>query len=90
MRYKNHSKCTRRDESLQTYDTNILYISQNLINTNNIYGTNITKARNIPLDFILNRLKTLKVFLASIEIFLYVTLLDMTNVMQSSDTATGV
>ena len=37
----------KRDESLQTYDTNILYISQNLINTNNIYSANVTKTRNL-------------------------------------------
>ena len=48
----------RRYESLQIYDTKILYIWQNLINKNNIYGTNITKMRNLPRDFILNWFKT--------------------------------
>ena len=47
-------------ESLKTYDTNILYIRQNLIDTNNIYSTNITKTRNLPRGFILNRFKRLK------------------------------
>ena len=49
-------------ESLKTYDTNILYIRQNLINTNNIYSTNITETRNLPQGFILNWFKTLKYF----------------------------
>ena len=52
----------KRYESLQTYDTNILYILQNLIDTNNIYSTNIIKTRNLSRDFILNRFKTLKYF----------------------------
>ena len=38
----------RRYEGLKTYDTKILYIIQNLINTNNIYRTNITKTMNLP------------------------------------------
>ena len=37
----------KRYESLQTYDTNILYIRQNLINTNNINSTNITETSNL-------------------------------------------
>ena len=37
----------RRYESLKTYDTNISYIRQNLINTNNIYSTNIAKTLNL-------------------------------------------
>ena len=57
----------RRYESLQTYDTNILYIWQNLINTNNIYSTNIT--RNLPRDFMLNRFKTLKYFWQALKYF---------------------
>ena len=52
----------RRYESLQTYDTNILYISQNFINTNNIYSTNITKTRNLPPGFILNQFKRSNIF----------------------------
>ena len=56
-------------ESLKTYDTNILYIWQNLINTNNIYSTNITKTRNLPWDFILNRFKTLKYFWQALKYF---------------------
>ena len=54
-------------ESFKTYDTNILYIWQNLINTNNISSTNITKTRNLSRGFILKA----QIFLASIEIFLY-------------------
>ena len=62
----------RRYESLQTYDTTILYILQNLINTDDIYSTNLTKTRNLPramyqIDLKLNAL----IFLPSIEIFLY-------------------
>ena len=38
-------------ESLETYDTNILYIWQNLINTNNIYSTNITKNKESSSGF---------------------------------------
>ena len=56
-------------ESLKTYDTNILYTLQNLINTNNIYGTNITKTRNLPRGFILNRFKTLKYFWQALKYF---------------------
>ena len=56
-------------ESLKTYDTNILYIWQNLINTNNIYSTNITKTRNLPRGFILNRFKTLKYFWQALKYF---------------------
>ena len=59
----------RRYESLQTYDTIILYVRQNLTNTNNIYSTNITKTRNLPRDFILNRLKTLKYFWQALKYF---------------------
>ena len=57
----------RRYKSLQTYDTNILYIWQNLINTNNIYSTNIT--RNLPRDFILNQFKMLKYFWKALKYF---------------------
>ena len=52
----------RRYESLQTYDTNILYIGQNLINENIIYSTNITETRNLPQGFMLDQFKTLKYF----------------------------
>ena len=60
-------KIERRYESLQTYDRNIFYIWQNLINTNNIYSTNIT--RNLPRDFILNRFETLKYFWQALKYF---------------------
>ena len=56
-------------ESLKTYDTNILHILQNLINTNNIYSTNIIKTRNLPRGFILNRFKTLKYFWQTLKYF---------------------
>ena len=52
----------KRYESLQTYDTNIFYILQNLINTNNIFSTNKTKTRNLLRGFILNQFKMLKYF----------------------------
>ena len=42
------ARIEKRYERLQTYDINILYIWQNLINTDNIYRTNITKTRNLP------------------------------------------
>ena len=56
-------------ESLKTYDTNILYIWQNLINKNNIYSTNVTKTRNLPRGFILNRFEMLKYFLQAFKYF---------------------
>ena len=57
----------RRYESLKTYDTNILHTLQNLISTNNIYNTNIT--RNLPRHFILNRFETLKYFWQALKYF---------------------
>ena len=63
------ARIERRYESLQTYYTNVLYIWQNLINTNNIYGTNITKTRNLPRGFILNQFKTLKYFRQVLKYF---------------------
>ena len=56
-------------ESLKTFDRNILYIGQNLINTNNIYSANITKTRNLPRGFILNPFKTLKYFWQALKYF---------------------
>ena len=61
----------RMHESLKTYDTNILYVSENLINANNIYSTNITKTRNLPRGFIVNRFKMLKYFWQALK-YLYI------------------
>ena len=40
-----------------------------LINTNNIYSTNVTKPMNLPQDFVLNRFKTLKYFQEALKYF---------------------
>ena len=62
-------KIERRYQSIQTYNANILYIWQNLINTNNIYSMNITKTRNLPWGFILNWFKMLKHFWQALKYF---------------------
>ena len=47
----------------------VCIFDENLINTNNIYSTNITKTRNLPRSFILNRFKKLTYFWQALKYF---------------------
>ena len=58
-----------RYEGLQTYDTTFCIFDKILSTQMISYSTNITKTKNLPRGFILNRFKTLKYFWQALKYF---------------------